>query len=95
MTRAGQVGVAVPELVEAGTAGPSKDALLVCRLPGGTTLSETDGADIGDATLDDLVGQMLALRRARIAHGAVSGDVLLVDSAAKTTVRHGLPERLS
>jgi uncharacterized membrane protein YbhN (UPF0104 family) len=86
MTRAGQVGVAVPELVEAGTAGPSKDALLVCRLPTGTTLSQTDAADIGDATLDNLMGQMLALRRARIAHGAVSGDVLLVDSTAKTTV---------
>ena len=86
MTRAGQVGVAVPELVEAATAGPSKDALLVSRLPAGITLSETDAAEIGEATLDDLMGQMLALRRARIAHGAVSGDVLLVDSTTKTTV---------
>ena len=33
--RAGQAGVAVPEIVAAGTAGPSKDALLVYRLPAG------------------------------------------------------------
>ena len=83
--RAGQVGVAVPEIVGAGTAGPSKDALLVYRLPTGTTLSEADAADISDATLDDLYGQLLTLRRARIAHGAISGDALLVDSTAQAT----------
>jgi len=84
--RAGQVGVAVPEIVAAGTAGPSKDALLVYRRPAGTTLSEADAAGIGDAALDDLFRQLLILRRARIAHGAMSGDVLLVDPAAETVV---------
>jgi uncharacterized membrane protein YbhN (UPF0104 family) len=84
--RAGQVGVAVPEVVEAGTAGPSKDALLVYRLPAGTALSEADAADVSDVTLDDLYHQLLILRRARIAHGAVSGDTLLVDSTAKGIV---------
>jgi uncharacterized membrane protein YbhN (UPF0104 family) len=84
--RASQAGVAVPEIVEAGTAGPSKDALLVCRLPTGTTLSGTDADDIGDAALDDLYRQLLTLRRVRIAHGAMSDDVLLVDPAAQTTV---------
>ena len=44
--RAGQAGVAVPEVVEAGTAGPSRDALLVCRWPAGTALSDADAADI-------------------------------------------------
>jgi uncharacterized protein (TIRG00374 family) len=81
MLRAGQAGVAVPELLEAGTAGPAKDALLVCRLPPGTALSDADGADISDATLDDLYRQLLTLRRARIAHGAISGDALVVDPA--------------
>ncbi len=81
--RAGQVGVAVPEIVEAGTAGPSRDALLAYRWPGGTTLSEADASDI---TLDDLYRQLLTLRRARIAHGAISGDALLVDPAAETIV---------
>ena len=59
-----------PRSSAAGTAGPSKDALLVCRLPTGTTLSEADPADISDAALDDLYRQLLILRTARIAHGA-------------------------
>jgi uncharacterized membrane protein YbhN (UPF0104 family)/uncharacterized membrane protein len=84
--RAGQLGVGVPEIVGAGTAGPSKDALLVYRLPPGTRLSKADAADISDATLDELYGDVLTLRRARIAHGAIAGDALLVDSTAQTTV---------
>jgi glycosyltransferase 2 family protein len=84
--RAGQAGVAVPELVEAGTAGPSKDAMLVYRLPAGAPLAETDAADISDAALDDVYRQLLTLRRARIAHGAISGDALLVDPAAQTAL---------
>ena len=84
--RAGQVGAAVPEIAAAGTAGPSKDALLVCRLPAGTALSDADAAPISDVTLDDLYRQLLVLRKARIAHGAISGDALLVDSTAKTIV---------
>ena len=82
--RAGQVGVTVPEIGAAGTAGPSKDALLVCRLPTGTALSDADTTHISDATLDDLYRQLLVLRRARIAHGAISGDALLVDPTTKT-----------
>ena len=84
--RAGQAGAAVPEIVEAGTAGPAKDALLVYRRPAGTALSEADPADISDVTLDDLYRQLLTLRRARIAHGAISGDALLVDPVAQTAV---------
>jgi glycosyltransferase 2 family protein len=84
--RAGQAGVAVPEIIEAGMAGPSKDALLVCRLPTGTTLSEADPSDLTDATIDDLYRQLLTLRRARIAHGAISADSLLVDTTTKTIV---------
>jgi glycosyltransferase 2 family protein len=82
--KAGQAGVAVPEILEAGTAGSSGDALLVCRLPPGTTMSDADAASISDATLDNLYGQLLTLRRARIAHGAMSGDALLIDPAALT-----------
>jgi glycosyltransferase 2 family protein len=84
--RAGQAGVAVPEILETGTAGPSRDAVLVYRLPPGAPLSEADTADITDVTLAGLLGQILTLRRARIAHGAISGDVLLVDPPAGTTV---------
>jgi uncharacterized membrane protein YbhN (UPF0104 family) len=83
---ADRAGAAVPELVEAGTAGPSEDALLVCRLPAGPALADADPAGISDAILDDLYRQLLTLRRARIAHGAISGDTLLVDPAAGTLV---------
>ena len=82
--RAGQAGAAVPEVIEAGTAGPSGDALLVSRLPAGTALSEADATDISDVLLDDLYRQLLILRRTRIAHGAISGDALLADPATQT-----------
>jgi glycosyltransferase 2 family protein len=82
--RAGQAGVAVPEVAEAGTAGPSKDALLACRMPAGRPLADADPADISDATLEDLYRQLLILRRTRIAHGAISGDSLLADPATQT-----------
>ena len=86
--RAAQAGAAVPEIVEAGTAGPSRDALLVYRLPAGTVLADTDAdADaISDGTLDDLYRQLLRMRQGRIAHGAISGDAVLVDPAAQTAV---------
>ena len=84
--RAAQLGVAVPEIIEAATAGPSKDALLVYRMPAGTALSDADASDVSDVTLDDLYHQLLTLRRARIAHGAISGDAVLVDPAAEATV---------
>jgi len=84
--RAGLADAAVPEIVEAGTAGPSRDALLVYRTPPGTALSDTDAAEISDAMLDDLYRQLLTLRRARIAHGAISGDAVLVDPVAGTVV---------
>ena len=84
--RAGRAGVAVPEIVEAGTAGPSKDALLVYRSPPGTALAEADAAGIGDAILDEVYRQLLTLRRARIAHGAISGDTLVADAATGRVV---------
>ena len=78
--RAGLAGVAVPEIIEAGTAGPAKDALVVYRLPAGTALSEAGTADISDVMLDDLYRQLLT-RTARSA-----GAALLVDPTAETIV---------
>jgi glycosyltransferase 2 family protein len=82
--RAAEAGARVPAIVEAGTAGPSSDALLVYRLPAGTMLSGADASQVSDATLADLYRQLLTLRQARIAHGAISGDTLLVDPGAET-----------
>jgi len=82
--RAGRAGVAVPEILEAGASGPYNDALLVSRLPAGIALSDADPAEVSDAALDEVYRQLLILRRARIAHGAISGDALLVEPAADT-----------
>jgi uncharacterized membrane protein YbhN (UPF0104 family) len=87
--RAARAGVAVPEIVEAGKAGPSGDALLVGRVPAGRAglaLPEAGAAGISDALLDDLYRQLLALRAARIAHGGMSGDAVLIDPVAQTAV---------
>jgi glycosyltransferase 2 family protein len=81
--RAGQAGVAVPQVVEAGTAGPSGDALVVYSLPPGTALADMDPEEVSDGLLDQVWRQLLALRRAQIAHGAISGDALLIDPAGQ------------
>jgi len=80
--RTARAGVAAPEIVEAGTAGPSRDALLASRLPSGTALADADAAQISDAMHDDLYRQLLSVRKARIVHGAISGDTLLADGGA-------------
>jgi uncharacterized membrane protein YbhN (UPF0104 family) len=82
--RAAQAGVTVPEVVEAGTAGPSGDALLVVRPPPGSALADTEAAAVSDAALADLYHQLLSLRRARIAHGAISAETVLIDASAQT-----------
>ena len=82
--RAGQAGLNAPEVIEAGRAGPSGDALIVCRLPPGTMLSATRPEDVTDQMLDSLLGQVLTLRAARLAHGEISGDTVLLDPVTQT-----------
>ena len=84
--RAGQAGVAVPEIVEAGTAGPSQTRCWSTGCRPGRRCPTPTPPTISDATLDDLYRQLLIMRRARIAHGAISGDAVLVDPAAETVV---------
>jgi len=91
---AGRAGVRVPEIVVAGVAGPSRDAVLVTRPPPGAPLGVADSAagtladsaagtladsaagtladSAADQVVADLFVQVLALRRARIAHGSIS-----------------------
>jgi uncharacterized membrane protein YbhN (UPF0104 family) len=82
--RAGQAGVSAPEVIEAGRAGPSGDALIVCRLPPGTMLSAAEPGDVTDQMLDSLLGQVLTLRPARLAHGEINGDTVLLDPVTQT-----------
>ena len=81
---AGQVGATVPRVVRAGLSGPSGDALLVCQLPAGDRLSVLPPADVTDRLLDSLLGQLMLLRKARLAHGEISGDTIMVDPATET-----------
>jgi uncharacterized protein (TIRG00374 family) len=73
-----RAGVMVPEVLAAGRFGPSRDAALVTRVPDGLTLSEVNGADLSDGTLDEVVRAVLRLRDAEIAHGALGGDTIIV-----------------
>ena len=75
---AARAGVLVPDVLAAGRFGPSRDAALVTTVPDGTALSEADGADLADGTLDEILRATLRLRSAGIAHGALGGDTIIV-----------------
>ena len=75
---AGRAGVPVPDVLAAGRFGPSRDAALVTRLPDGPALSQADGAGLAEATLDEILLAIVRLREARIAHGALGGDTIIV-----------------
>ncbi len=76
---AGHAGVRVPEVVAAGRCGPSRDAALVTRLPSGARRLASSPADsVGDDVLDDFLRAVLALRGARIAHGALSPETVVL-----------------
>ena len=83
--RAGLADVAVPEIVEAATADRPRTRCWStgCR-PGPRCRTRTPRDQRRHA--DDLYRQLLTLRRARIAHGAISGDAVLVDPVAGTVV---------
>jgi uncharacterized protein (TIRG00374 family) len=75
---AGRAGVLVPDVLAAGRFGPSQDAALVTSLPDGPALSQADGADLTDGTLDEILRAVLRLRDAGVAHGAIGGDTIIV-----------------
>jgi uncharacterized protein (TIRG00374 family) len=75
---AGRAGVLVPDVLAAGRFGPSRDAALVTSLPDGPALSQADGADLTDGTLDEILLAVLRLRDAGVAHGALGGDTIIV-----------------
>jgi glycosyltransferase 2 family protein len=75
---AGRAGVVVPDVLAAGRFGPSNDAALVTRVPAGHALSEADGAGLTDGTMDEILLAVLRLRDARLAHGALGGDAIVV-----------------
>jgi len=77
MLIARDAGVRVPRVVVAGTAGPGA-ALLVIRPVGGRSLAALDGEDVDDALLDQLWKEVAALHDARIVHGALDAEHVVV-----------------
>ena len=75
---AGRAGVLVPDVLAAGRFGPSRDAALVTRVPDGPALSQADGGGLADGTLDEILLAVMRLREARISHGALGGDTVIL-----------------
>jgi uncharacterized protein (TIRG00374 family) len=78
---AGRAGVLVPEVLAAGRFGPSRDAALVTRRPGGPTLAEADDGVLSDKTLDEVLHTVLRLRDARVAHGTLGAETIIISPA--------------
>jgi len=77
---AARAGALVPEVLAVGRFGPSRDAVIITRLPGGSALREADPAAVSDRTLDEILQTVLRLRRAGIAHGALGSGTILLDA---------------
>ncbi len=89
---AARAGVAVPDVVAAGTVGTG-DALLVTDQPEAPPLAALAPAAVSDALLDQVWNAAGALRDARLGHGrlnaatvVVTGDGVLVTDLAATRI---------
>ena len=76
-----RAGVLVPEVLAAGRFGPSRDAALVTRLPNGPVLAGADDTLLSDKTLDEMLQTVLRLREARLAHGTLGAETIIVSPA--------------
>jgi uncharacterized protein (TIRG00374 family) len=79
---AARAGVLVPQVLAVGRFGPSGDAAIVSMLPSGRALWEVDPTAVPDATLDELLGSVLRLRSAGIAHGALGAETIVLSADA-------------
>ena len=72
-----RAGVGVGEVVAAGVAGPSDDAVLITGHVDGTPLAELDPEEVTDEVLDRAWAIVAHLRDARLAHGALDATTVL------------------
>lgn len=75
---AAREGVRVSELVQAGQE-PGGDALLVVIEPSGRRLVDEGTTALSDAALTDIWRGLLRLHDARVAHGSISPETILLD----------------
>ena len=73
-----RAGAQLPDVVAAGTAGNLGHALIVTSRPSGRPLAELHANEITDQVLDDAWQNLVRLHSARLAHGDVSLDNVLV-----------------
>ena len=71
-------------MIAASEIGPSHDAVLIARAPSATPLAELESGSLSDELLDDIFAQMLDLRSARIAHGAIGPHTIWADADSGT-----------
>ena len=79
-------GVATPTVVGAGIGPAGRAAALVTLTPPGRPLASRSPDDVTPAVLDALFADVARLRAARIAHGSLSGDVILVAGDGTVTL---------
>ena len=82
--KAERAGVHVPDVLDATTVGASHDAILISRSPAGWPLAALEPELVTNAHLDALFTQMLALRAAKISHGAISPQTIVIDPVEDT-----------
>jgi uncharacterized membrane protein YbhN (UPF0104 family) len=78
LLRAAQAGVPVAEVVAAGTAGEDEDAVLVTRQQVGQPLPSIAAEEITDELLDRVWATVERLHAARLVHGSLSANNILV-----------------
>jgi uncharacterized membrane protein YbhN (UPF0104 family) len=78
LLRAAQAGVPVAEVVAAGTAGEDEDAVLVTRQQLGRPLPSLAAEEITDELLDRVWTTVERLHAARLVHGSLSANHILV-----------------
>lgn len=81
-----RAGVAVPQLVAVGTAGPNNDALQITVAPPGTPLDELDGYQVTDGVLDDVWRNVTRLHDAGLVHGNLRAHHIVVDGDGTTVL---------
>lgn len=75
---AARTGALVPEVLAAAPAGSSRDAVLATVPPEGLRLVDVEGASVSDGAVDDILANVVRLRRGGIAHGAISTETIVV-----------------
>jgi uncharacterized membrane protein YbhN (UPF0104 family) len=70
--------VVVPDVVAMGVAGESSSALLVTRDPVGPTLADLEAGQLTDDVLDSAWATVGRLHQARLAHGELTAQAVLV-----------------